>query len=168
MTTKILFVLITGLSVSMSSYAMRLSSPAFKPFHRIPANFTCKGDDVSPPLHWTDVPAGTRSYVLTMADPDAANGVWDHWILFNIPITVAKLPENPEQLPAGTKVGKNSWGKQTYNGPCPPKGKHRYVFTLYALDSQLDLPEDSNKAQVLAALAPYEIDKATLTGVFTQ
>lgn len=167
MTIKKSLLVIFCLIISTSSFALKLRSEAFRPYHRIPVEYTCNGKGISPPLRWTNVPAGTRSYVLILQGPDAANGTWDHWVLYNIPVKVSSLDKNPEALPEGVKVGQNSWGKNAYGGPCPPKGKHRYVFTLYALNESLNLPEGSTKKQVLAAIKPdMAVGKAKLVGVF--
>lgn len=156
------------LSVAVNTYALRLSSPAFNAFQSIPVEYTCEGSDSSPALSWTNIPAGTRSYVLMLDDPDAPGGLWNHWIVFNLPAATIDLSENLQTLPSGAQIGTNSWGRQVYNGPCPPTGKHRYVFTLYALDSFLTIPAGSSRKQVLDALDPVLLAKATLVGVFTK
>jgi Raf kinase inhibitor-like YbhB/YbcL family protein len=115
-------------------YAMEITSSAFANNTLIPSKYTCDGENVSPPLAWQDVPEGTESFKLIVDDPDAPSGTWTHWVLYDIPADVKALPEDIKQLPAGTKVGPNSWQKNEYGGPCPPSGQHHYHFKLYALD----------------------------------
>ena len=122
--------------------------------------------DISPSLSWDGVSDHTKSFVLIVDDPDAPHGTWDHWILFNIPSTIRKLPENISTLAEGTKEGKNSWDKTGYGGPCPPSGVHRYFFKLYALDCLLDLPEGANKQEVIAATEGHVLERAELIGRF--
>jgi Raf kinase inhibitor-like YbhB/YbcL family protein len=118
-----------------------LTSPDIVEGQRIPTKFTCDGEDISPELNWTDPPEGTQSLVLIMDDPDAPNGTWVHWVLYNIPPETRSLPENIPAEPTlsdGSMHGKNSWGRLDYGGPCPPSSTHRYFFKLYALDTVLD------------------------------
>lgn len=119
-----------------------LTSTAFEEGGRIPREFTCDGDNVAPPLHWSGAPTGTRSYALVMDDPDAPGGTFTHWLLHEIPSTATELPGQGKAL-------RNSFGREEYGGPCPPRGHgaHRYVFTLYALD----VPALSLRARTRAA-----------------
>ena len=111
--------------------AFTLTSSAFKDGDMIPREFTCDGEDLAPPLAWSDAPEGTRSFALVMEDPDAARGTFTHWLLYDIPATTTVLWEQ-----ACAKALCNSFGQADYGGPCPPldDGPHRYVFTLHALD----------------------------------
>lgn len=121
---------------------LTLTASSFHSNGEIPARFTCKGDDASPALSWTDPPAGTRSFALVMNDPDAPGGNFIHWVIYDLPASTRSLPEGIAQGPdaAGGRQGTNSFGKTGYNGPCPPPGKpHRYFFRLWALDSILPL-----------------------------
>ncbi|MBS3101421.1 YbhB/YbcL family Raf kinase inhibitor-like protein [Candidatus Woesearchaeota archaeon] len=127
---------------------MKLTSPAFAHNGAVPSEFTCDSSDVSPPLTISDVPSNAKSLVLIMDDPDAPVGTWDHWIVFNIPPSAKEIAKGTE--PKGT-AGKNSWGRTGYGGPCPPSGTHRYFFKLYALDTQLNLPEGSAKKDLLVS-----------------
>ena len=124
---------------------MILISHAFEHEEVIPAKYTCDGENISPDLEWSDVPSTTKSFVLICDDPDATNGTWNHWIIFNLSSHISFLPEAISALPHGTKRGKNSWGMGDYGGPCPPSGSHRYFFRLYALDAALDLDEGATK-----------------------
>lgn len=149
----------------------QLSSPAFEHKGRIPQKYTCKGEDVSPPLEWKDSPSGVISYALIMDDPDAPVGTWVHWVIYNIPGTTTSLSEGIE---GGTKVangslqGKSSWGRSQYNGPCPPVGEHRYFFKLYALDVNLNLDGDVTKADLIHAIQGHTLGYAELMGVFSK
>lgn len=149
----------------------QLSSPAFEHKGRIPQKYTCKGEDVSPPLEWKDPPSGVVSYALIMDDPDAPVGTWVHWVIYNIPGTTTSLSEGIE---SGTKVsngylqGKSSWGRSQYNGPCPPVGEHRYFFKLYALDVILNLDGDVTKADLIHAIQGHTLGFAELMGVFSR
>ena len=147
---------------------MKLTSSTFKDGGVILARYSRDGGNFNPPLAWSNVPAGTLSFALIMEDPDVprASGVsvWDHWIVFNIPPTVTKIPE------AWTVVGVKGAGTRgglEYSGPRPPDREHRYIFTLYALDALLSLPEGANKAAVLAAMKNHILDQAVLVGRFS-
>jgi Raf kinase inhibitor-like YbhB/YbcL family protein len=147
---------------------IRLTSSAFAEGGTIPKKHTCDGADVSPPLVWDNVPEGTRSFVLICDDPDAPMGTWVHWVLFNLPADARSLPEGvapDRELPNGARQGTNDFRKIGYGGPCPPPGKpHRYFFKLYALDTALDLPAGSTKAQVLKAMEEHVLAEGQLMG----
>ncbi len=149
---------------------LSISSPAFQDGERIPAKYTCQGQDISPPLKWNRVPNETQSLALILDDPDAPSGVFTHWVIFNLPPDSRELPEAvpaASQLPSGALQGKNDFGKIGYGGPCPPPGyPHRYRFTLYALDRQLDLKAGSSKQQVLNAMEGHILAQGQLTGTY--
>jgi Raf kinase inhibitor-like YbhB/YbcL family protein len=144
--------------------AIRLSSSAFSDGALIPRRFTCDGGDVSPPLAWEGVPAAARSLALLVEDPDAPGGTFVHWTLFNLPPTTRALDAG--RVPAGAREGKNSFGHRGYGGPCPPKHKppHRYVFTLYALRSDLGLDAGASPDDVRAAIGRRALARGQLTG----
>jgi len=149
----------------------QLSSPAFENKGKIPSKFTCKGEDVSPPLEWKDAPTGVVSYALIMDDPDAPVGTWIHWVIFNIPGLATSLGEGIEpgqDVLDGAIQGKSSWGRNQYNGPCPPAGEHRYFFKLYALDIELNLKGNASKADVIQAIQGHTLGMAELMGVFSR
>ena len=150
---------------------MELKSPAFSEGEAIPQQYTCDGKDVSPPLAWTDVPPGTKSLALICDDPDAPAGDWVHWVLFDAPPAASALPEGvppqPEIAGLGCQ-GRNDFRKTGYGGPCPPRGTHRYVFTLYALDRTLGLGADATKAKLLEAARGHVLAEARLTGKYTR
>ncbi len=146
------------------------SSPAFGHGQPIPAVYTCKGRDISPPLTWSDLPQGTKSLALIMDDPDAPIGTWVHWVIYNIPSTRTGLEEaipSEERLADGSLQGKNSWRRIGYGGPCPPSGTHRYYFRLYALDSMLSLAPGATKEQLLQAMQGHILAEAEWMGTFS-
>ncbi len=148
-----------------------LTSPAFAPGAVIPEDYTCRGANVSPPLAWSDPPAGTQSLVLIMEDPDAPLGTWVHWVVYYIPADVRTLEEGIQNGRRYDEVailfGKNSWGEAAYGGPCPPSGTHHYVFRLYALDIVPNLPEKAEKKAVEAAMQGHILGYSELIGVFS-
>jgi hypothetical protein len=144
---------------------LELSSTAFAQGEPIPVKYSCDGDDISPPLTWGDPPEGTQTLALIMDDPDAPGGTWDHWVVFNLSAEVRELPEAASVT---ATVGKNSWGRNDYGGPCPPGGTHRYFFKLYALDTDLSLDENANKSQVLAAMEGHILAEVELMGTFSR
>lgn len=145
---------------------MRLTSPAFKDQGHIPAKYTCDGDNVSPELVIENVPPGTKSLALILEDPDAPNGLWVHWVAWNIRPNIGMLPERAE--PRESVIGKNSWGHNQYGGPCPPSGTHRYIFRLYALDKTLDLAGTASKGQLDVAMTDHVLAETALTGLFSE
>lgn len=156
--------------MGMPAYGLTLAATDFTAGQKIPKDYTCDGENISPELTWSTVPVNTKSFVLTMTDPDTPGGVFYHWILYNIPSTLTTLSKNLQTLPAGARRGKNSWGKSQYNGPCPPPNSyHRYVFTLYALDSKLELPENEWEATpIFAAMQHRVLTSASLTVGYTR
>lgn len=149
---------------------MRLLSPAFAEGDEIPVKFTCDGSDVSPPLEWEDAPEAARSFALVCDDPDAPAGTWLHWLAWDIPGPAFRLAEKiapSAELPADMKQGPNGWGRMGYGGPCPPGGRHRYVFALYALDVEtLGLKPGSTRKEVEAAVEGHILAEARLTGTY--
>ena len=148
------------------SHGMTLSSSAFHAGTAIPKRHTCDGGDFSPPLSWSGVPAGTRSFAVVVDDPDARG--FTHWLLFNIPASTASLAEGikPGALPAGAAEGSNDFGSTGYRGPCPPIGRHRYVHKLYALDTVLPDLHKPSKAMLEKAMHSHVLAHANLVGVF--
>ncbi len=150
---------------------MRLESSAFAPGEPIPALYTCEGGNISPPLSWSDVPKGAQSLVMIMDDPDAPDpaapqGLWVHWVIYNLPPQAQGLPEGVKELPPGARNGRNDWGRTGYGGPCPPVGRHRYVHKLYALDRPLDFPAPPTKAQLEQAMQGHVLAHASLIGTY--
>lgn len=145
---------------------MKLTSSVFHEGGDIPSLYTCEGQGVNPPLEISSVPAGAKSLVLIMDDPDVPktrrpSGMFDHWIVFNIPPATHKISENA--TPPGIQ-GQNTYGQNQYFGPCPPDRQHRYFFKLYALDATLPLPAGSTKAVVEKAMEGHIIAQCQLMG----
>lgn len=133
---------------------------------RVPKEFTCDGEDKSPMLSWTAPPSGTKSLALIVADPDAPGGTFTHWVLFNLPASAAGLSAalaREPVLPDGSRQGKNDFSRIGYSGPCPPPGnRHRYFFTLYALDQPLDLMAGASQKQLEAAMKGHVLGRGEL------
>lgn len=143
--------------------AMQLTSANFREGQMIPSEFTCDGQDVSPPLAWVDAPAGTRSFALRCFDPDAPGRGWLHWLVVSIPAGAREIPRGGP-LPTGALELSNDFGKTAYGGPCPPSGVHRYEFTLYALDT-VEL-EDVTTENFEGLVGPHILATAKLTGCY--
>jgi Raf kinase inhibitor-like YbhB/YbcL family protein len=153
--------------------ALILTSSAFANNGKIPAQYTCDGVDVSPPLSWSDAPQGTRSFALIVDDPDAPDPkapkvTWVHWVVYNIPAGVQSLPEDAARrgLPAGAQQGLNDSKRVAYNGPCPPIGRHRYFHKLYALDAVLQDLGHPTKTQLLSAMQGHVLAETQLVGTY--
>jgi hypothetical protein len=153
--------------------SLTLSSASFPHNSVIPFRHTCDGQDRSPPLAWTGVPANTKSLVLIVDDPDAPDPAapkmtWVHWLLYNLPPEATGLPEGVANtdLPAGTRQGVNDWQRTGYGGPCPPIGQHRYVHKLFALDVFLPDLKQPAKAALEKAMQGHILAHAELVGVY--
>ncbi|MBC7833158.1 MAG: YbhB/YbcL family Raf kinase inhibitor-like protein [Hyphomicrobium sp.] len=151
--------------------ALQITSPAFADGGEIPSKYTCEGDDVSPPLAFAGAPAGTKSLVLIVDDPDAPDPkapkrTYVHWVLFDLPPDTSEIVEGMVALPGGTKSGLNDWKRPDYGGPCPPIGRHRYFFKLYALDARLEGLSAATKADVLAAMQGHVLAEAQMVGTY--
>ncbi len=144
---------------------MKLKSPVFEDGSYIPEKYSCKGDDINPPLYFEDIPEGTKTLAMIMDDPDAPGGTFVHWVVWNIPC-VNGIEENT--VPEGAKAGKNNFGRMVYGGPCPPSGTHRYYFKIYALDTELELNEGASKEELEKAMEDHVIGQATLMGRFSK
>ena len=153
--------------------ALTLTSSAFSHNGEIPTRYTCEGDDISPALSWTDVPAGAKSLVLIVDDPDAPDPAaprmtWVHWVLYNIPANAGGLAQAvaARDLPGATKEGLNDWKRTGYGGPCPPIGRHRYFHKLYALDVALPDMGRPTKADLEKAIEGHVLAQAELIGTY--
>jgi hypothetical protein len=142
----------------------KLSSPVFKHNGSIPKKYTCQGEDISPPLKIANIPDKTKSLVLIVDDPDAPVGTWIHWLAWDIDPKITNIEE--DSTPKGATIGKNSWGKNEYGGPCPPKGEHRYFFKLYALDKTLNINSRKKKSYLEKAIKDHIIVKTELMGKY--
>jgi hypothetical protein len=152
---------------------LTLSSSAFAHEEAIPTAYTCEGRDVPPPLTWSGVPARAQSLALIVDDPDAPDPAapkrtWVHWLIYDLPPSATGLPEavTSAELPAGAREGKNDFGRVAYGGPCPPIGRHRYFFKLYALDVSLPALRAPSKATLEAAMHGHVLEQATLIGTY--
>jgi Raf kinase inhibitor-like YbhB/YbcL family protein len=149
---------------------LELTSSAFQEGKPIPKLYAGDGKDISPPLQWTDPPAGTKSFALIADDPDAPRGTWVHWVVFNLPPETRSLDEGfpkKETLANGAKQGTTDFGSVGYGGPAPPKGKpHRYFFKLYALDDMVKLPAGATKADLERAMKGHILAEGQLMGTY--
>jgi Raf kinase inhibitor-like YbhB/YbcL family protein len=149
--------------------AMDLTSPAFQNGGNIPVQYTCDGGEASPPLAWSGAPAGTQALALVVEDPDSPSGVFTHWVVWAIPATVDKLPENASKagLPDGAMQGRNNTGRVGWLGPCPPDGTHHYLFHLYAINVTPQLKPGAERSDVDNVDRGHVIAETTLTGVYS-
>ena len=147
----------------ISMGTLRITSTAFTNMKDIPSLYTCQGGDINPALKIESIPPGTKSLALIMDDPDAPMGTWVHWVMWNIP-RIDAIKE--DSVPTGAVQGLNSWPKNSYGGPCPPSGPHRYFFKLYALNTTLDLPGNAGKQDLEKAMQGHILDKAELIGLY--
>lgn len=141
----------------------QLASPAFDLGGAIPERYTCKGDNMSPPLELVGTPDKARSLALMLHDPDAPSGEFVHWIVWNIHPDITSIAEG--RLPMGALQGRNDFGDVGYGGPCPPSGTHHYKFEVYALDSELDLPSGTGHREVMDMITAHAIGKTELVGI---
>jgi len=161
------------LAQTRPSMPLTLTSTAFAHGGEIPAVNTCEGTDTSPPLAWSDVPAGTASLALIVDDPDAPDPAspqmtWVHWVMYNLPPQDGSLAQGVkrESLPPGTRDGLNDWHRTGYGGPCPPIGRHRYFHKLYALDVVLPDLGKPDKAALERAMQGHILAHAELVGTY--
>lgn len=149
-----------------------ISSEAFKENGTIPDEYTCEGEDISPPLSWQGLPAGTKSIALIADDPDAPGRAFVHWVIYNIPANTQKLAKGipgQEKLADGSLQGMTDFGRAGYGGPCPPHGKpHRYFFKIYAIDRILDLSSGASREDVEDAMKGHILAKGELIGKYAR
>lgn len=153
--------------------SLTLTSAAFDSGETIPAEYTCDGANISPPLAWTDVPREAESLVLICDDPDSTNGPWSHWVIYDIPTERNGLKEDVPaegRLPWGALQGRNDFGNVGYGGPCPspPGATHHYYFRLYALDKELDIEAGATRIQVLNHMEGHILEQTELVGLFAR
>lgn len=150
---------------------LSISSSAFAEMGSIPAKYTCEGKDISPPLSFDNVPKTAKSLALIVDDPDAPDPAapkmtWVHWVVYNIPPYVSGIEEDAGNPVVGALSGKNSWKRAAYGGLCPPVGRHRYFFKLYALDAMLPDLHEPSEADLERAMQGHVIGQATLIGTY--
>ncbi|OGH10265.1 MAG: phosphatidylethanolamine-binding protein [Candidatus Levybacteria bacterium RBG_16_35_6] len=145
---------------------MEIKSSAFENNGEIPSKYACDGDEVNPPLTFSNVSENAKSLTLIVDDPDAPGGTFIHWVLFNIDPKTTEIKEN--SLPVDSIQGLNSGGRVNYVGPCPPSGTHRYFFKLYALDIALDLSDKVSREVLRTAMENHVIEKTELVGSYSR
>lgn len=156
----------------------RIQSQSFKPGDKIPDQYTCKGQNISPEISWKGAPPKTRSFALMAEDPDAPGQTWVHWVIYNIPNKKTGLDENTyeltegyprdEETPGGILQGTNDFKKIGYDGPCPPNGIHRYYFELFALDCVLTLSSGAAKEELVTAMKGHILAKTQMMGTYSK
>lgn len=150
---------------------IQLTSTEFKQGGMIPRKFTCDGENISPELSWNNIPDSTKSLAIITEDPDAPMKTWIHWVIFNIPPSIHKLPEHVptlKKLESGALQGTNDFRNIGFGGPCPPSGTHRYFFKIYALDSMLSLKAGSTKPELEKAMKSHILAEGELMGRYTR
>jgi Raf kinase inhibitor-like YbhB/YbcL family protein len=167
------FAAVAAWATGEAAMPIRIESPKFDNGGAIPTAYTCEGKDASPPLSWSGVPASARALALVVDDPDAPDpkapkGVFVHWVVYNLPPSTNGLPEAVHRgsLPAGASEGMNDMKKTGYFGPCPPVGRHRYFFKLYALDAPLDGLKNPTKVDLERAMKGHVVGQGELVGTF--
>jgi len=148
---------------------LTISSSAFANGGMIPAQYTCDGANISPPLQWSGLPAAAKTLALIVDDPDAPAKTWVHWVVYDLPANTTQLTENigqGETLASGGKQGTNDFKKIGYGGPCPPSGTHRYFFKLYAADIETPLNPGANRDELLKAIEGHVVAQGELIGKY--
>lgn len=148
-----------------SNGGLQIISPAFREGSAIPIQYTCKGQNISPPLNILNVPSSAQSLAFIMHDPDAPVGDYVHWTMWDIPKSTETIAAN--SVPTGAVQGLNSNNENKYMGPCPPSGTHRYMFEVYALDKSLSLKPETTRDQLKEAMEGHIVDQNTLTATFS-
>lgn len=151
--------------------ALEVKSPAFGYAKSMSDKYTCDGADISPPLEWKNAPPGTKTFVVICETPDPPAGNWVHWVIYDIPAEITKLPESVArtgQLDIGAKQGKNDYDQIGYNGPCYPAGQHRFFFRVYALDMPTNLKTGITKDQLLQAMQGHILAEGALMGIYAR
>jgi hypothetical protein len=147
----------------MAKNNLNVTSPAFQADGEIPSKYTCDGKDINPPLHVENIPAGANCLALIMEDPDAPNGIFVHWLVWNMEPVKTIAEDNTPGI-----EGTNGFGDVGYGGPCPPSGSHRYYFRMYALESRLNLGAGADKKTLEEAMQPYIMAEGVLMGRYTR
>ena len=150
-------------SIKMTEMKQLVVTSVFEHNTAIPKKYACDGENINPPLHIEGIPEKTQSLVLIVDDPDAPVGIWDHWIVWNIPPTSAIAEDSVPGV-----EGLNSWEKKPYGGPCPPSGTHRYFFKVYAVDTMLDLGANAVKSDVEKAMKSHILAQGELIGLYSR
>jgi Raf kinase inhibitor-like YbhB/YbcL family protein len=157
--------------VDQGSLTIRLTSEAFQDGEEIPRQYTCDGENISPPLAWENLPSASTHTVLIIDDPDAPAGIWTHWVVYNIPVGIRAFEagEGLDPSAGGSGIaGLNSWGEMSYGGPCPPSGTHRYFFKLFALDEPLIFTSAPTWSEIQDAMKGHILGEAELMGLYSR
>ena len=154
----------TGTQIMDSNRSITLTSSAFKEGEMIPQSHTCEGKNISPDLSWSSLPEKAQSIALITDDPDAPHGTFVHWVVFNIPAHITSLSEGVNIDALGGIEGITNYKQNGYKGPCPPSGTHRYFFKIYALDTKLNLDNQTDKEKLLAAMQGHILAEGQLMG----
>lgn len=151
--------------VSANNDNLQITSSAFEDNQTIPDQYTCRGQNINPPLNIINVPPDAKSLALILHDPDAVNADFTHWLVWNIPVSTHTI--NANSVPVGAVQGQNGAGENQYTGPCPPAGTgtHHYLFEVYALDKSLSLEPASDRSKLQAAIKDHSLTQHTLTGL---
>ncbi len=165
-----LLLCLLGAPLAAAAGEFRLSSPQFANGGAIPARNTCEGENLAPTLRWSAPPLGTESLALVVDDPDAPDPaapkrVWVHWVVYDLPPKAGELAPGVA-LPAGARHGTSDFGETVWKGPCPPVGRHRYFFKLYALEVTLGDRGELSKAALQAAMKGHVLAEAELVGTY--
>ncbi len=170
-TLAITGILLSNACISNSGAGLVISSPSFKDNDIMPVQFTCNDKNISPKIEWSGAPTDTKSFALIMVDLDAPGGTFTHWLVYDMPISMVLLPKHMSDMGSvigGTKQGINDFGSIGYSGPCPPSGAtHHYVFTIYALDTVLDLDPEVNVIQLREVMEHRILGQASITVIYT-
>ena len=148
------------------SSALKVTCSAFTDGGMIPQKYTCNGRNVNPPLVVENVPEGAKTLVLIVDDPDAANGTWNHWLVWNMDRKTSKIEE--DSVPSNAVQGANDFKKTQYGGPCPPSGTHRYFFRVYALDVVLELAGGSGRSSLDDSMKGHILSQGELMGKYSR
>ena len=162
----VLFLFINSNKNIMQQGKILLTSPDFANNQNIPRQYSCDGVNINPTLIINNVPNGTKGMAIIVDDPDAFMGSWIHWLIWNIPANTSRISAG--SAPLGSIEGINGFGNNKYEGPCPPKGTHRYLFKLFALDTPLNLDKNSKKADLENAMKGHVLDQTELTGLYSR
>jgi Raf kinase inhibitor-like YbhB/YbcL family protein len=152
--------------MNMSTPNFSLTSPVFEQGTAIPTRYTCDGDNINPPLRIAGTPPTARALALIVDDPDAPSGIWSHWLLWNMDPAKTEILER--SVPSGCTQGTNNFDRLAYGGPCPPSGRHRYFFRLYALDERLDLGPEADRSMLLKAMQGHILVQTELMGTYVR
>lgn len=158
-------VIVVTNTVVVTKSIMKISSPAFNDGGVLPEKYSCKGEGINPQLDIDSMPMETKSLALVVSDPDAPSGTFYHWGIWNIPPAIAAI--NEDSVPEGAIVGKNSNGTNGYIAPCPPSGTHHYIFTLYALNETLNLPQTTTARELESTISSKTLQSAIITALFS-